>query len=684
MEQAQKDKHQFAAAFLAVQAVFLLCLLIYYNESITLAVLSGVLLWSFASLALATLLVRPRILISGSRQPGHESGESGNTYIFGLPGKNLDLAGICSIMQEGVVLLKHGHVIYVNPALSYLLAAHEDEILGTRISAYIHPEDTGLINLDNGGGNGLSRATLRLITHLGDVRWVICSTHNVDWQGEEAVLLLLENIGPLRQAQHSLEELEHQSRILFERTPLGIAMFDSMGQLKLSNTAWNVIWSSIVGNGGRRFNILQDPFLPNTVVEKAVNQAFNGKDANISNFEHSAPWGETRWLNLNFHPMLDPMGKLIGVSMIQQDITDTIRSSRRENELNDQLTSLRNELAYSESFLTQLQDRAKHVIINFEPDGTISGWNRHAETRFALPAVKVLGTSYKHLTSDMLAPYAAIIQRALEAERPNIQERLERHDASGPHYEKIRLYSAKMGFSSIIILEIKDITLHIFSTTMRSILGRFASLSGISHALEEVMELHSVAPALKPGSGVAEKYGELSETLKFLSEQEWPSSSRRGIAIGELLASTADGLPAKAPGSLPLETEYADTALEIFTDPTLAASGLLGLGKALLTLPGANHAALKLRQSRESLHGVITLEVQAADSLGLTDLPSLMAENDGRISGLEESSNIRALLKPILYIAACDGIVGAYSTDGNSGFVCRFPLSGENTPPENK
>lgn len=661
---------QAAAVFLAVQAVFLMCLLIYYHKSASPVMLCAGLIWILASLGMAVGLVRLRFLNAGMTSPLKENPGANNAHIFGVPGKNLDLAGICSILQEGVALLKHGHIIYINPALAYILAAQEEEILGTRISAYVHPEDTSLINLD---GASLSRSTLRLSTRLGDVRWVICSIHNVDWQGEDAVLMLFENIGPLRQTQQALEELEQQSRILLERTPLGIAMFDSMGQLRLSNTAWNAIWSSIVGNSGRRFNILQDPFLPNTVVERSITQAFDKKDTHINNFEHTAPWGETRWLNLSFHPMTNPLGKLIGVSMIQQDITDQVRSARRENELNEQLTSLRNEISSYEAMLLHMQSRDEHVTINFEQDGSIAGWNRHAEKRFGLPADKAVGMHYERPDVG-LSPYVPIIQEALSSNRPHTFERFERYDKSGPHYEKIMVHSLRAGSKTLVSLKIKDITACVFSETMRVILGRLDAISGVGRALDEVMDFSGSRPVLKPGAGDVEKFSELAEYLKFMSAQEWPSTNKLSTSMGRLLNLVEDKLSNHAPNGLRLSKEYSDESLEIFTDPDLAASAIAGLGCVLLSLSGDGPPELSIYQTGDNLHAIITIQIAAPDKHGLTDLPGFSAGRDEQNFALEEGPHGKSILMALRNIAACDGIAGGYSACGASGFVCRFPL----------
>lgn len=670
-EQNSKDKHQVTVAFLIIQAIIFMCLLIYYYDSIGPLVITSVLLWSMLSLGLAAMQLRGRLMPQAPYTMPEANTNAAGSYIFGIPGKRLDLAALCTIMQEGAALLKHGQIIFVNPALAYILAAQEEEIIGTRISSYVHPEDVALINLEGGmHSDGPSRATLRLNTRLGDVRWVICSVHNVDWHDEDAVLLLFENIGPLKQAQQALAELEHQSRILLERTPLGIAMFDSMGQLKLSNTAWHALWSSIVGNGGRRFNILQDPFLPNTPVERAIRQAFNKKDAGISNFEHAAPWGETRWLNLNFHPMSDPMGRLIGVAMIQQDITDQIRSVRRENELNDQLTSLRQEVSYTESFLHQVQDKSDHVIISFEQDGTIASWNNYAELRFGLPESKAVGMNYRNLSADF-SPYIPLIQQAITQKNQCTLNQIKRIDSSGPHCEKVLVDTAQIGLDPVILLRIKDITHEVMDKSMHALLQSIEALSGMGRSIEASRDISA-----------EEKWKALAASVSALSPQEDKQPRQMSyIPLGELMDAVMQSLSQELGSGFKINGEYADSALEIFTSPELVATALCDLGTILAGLiPEGEERAIKISQSRDKYYAIINMEIAAKDLVGVTDFQQLQACISGDRSCLTRDSHIKDLVGPLRTIYAAGGLIGGYSVDNESGFVCRFLLPGVENP----
>ncbi|MDR2893132.1 MAG: PAS domain-containing protein [Deltaproteobacteria bacterium] len=325
--------------FLILQAIFLVVFIVWYISGLDSAFSTLLGIWSVLSALGGGWLMLKTAQGADDQNP---AGIPGRYALLGPADNNLSLASLCSRIQEGMVLLQDEKIIYANPALAYLLGMQEDDLIGTGIQSYIHPEDLDLLDLSgsNQDFSGPNRSTLRLTTSLGDYRWVIGHLNFMFVDGQETLLLLFENIGPLKQAQRSLEEHEQQSRIFLERTPLGVAMFAPHGQLKIANTAWHSVFSNITGPMPKRFNILQDQFLPQSGVEQAVLQAFNKKSSGVDSLEHSTPWGETRWFNINFHPMLAPAGNLIGVMMIQQDITDQVRSIRRENELSEQLNQI--------------------------------------------------------------------------------------------------------------------------------------------------------------------------------------------------------------------------------------------------------------------------------------------------------------------------------------------------------
>ncbi|MDR2743676.1 MAG: PAS domain-containing protein [Desulfovibrio sp.] len=386
--------------------------------------------------ASVSLLAACWIMLKSSQCTGSSTrGVKEQTSPLGPADKNFTLPSLCAMLEEGLALVRDGKIVFANSSLSYLLGVQEDELVDTRIHSYIHSEDVTLLDLGEhkrntkntpqnpyqsrekskeagGHDNALvdtpTRSALRMTTSLGDYRWVICSAHNTLWEGKECSLLLFENLGPLKQVQSSLEEHEQQSRIFLECTPLAVAMFDALGQMTVANSAWHSVWSNVACPIPKRFNLLQDSLLPRQDLERAVQAAFGKIDSGVTNMEFTTPWGETRWFNINFHPMLTLTGNLIGVIMIQQDITDSVRSARREHELNAQLSALREETLMSQKRFMSMFDAYPAVVVCIDENEKIRIWNNAAEAYFEMSRQDTLGREITQLGPKM-APYLPLL-----------------------------------------------------------------------------------------------------------------------------------------------------------------------------------------------------------------------------------------------------------------------------------
>lgn len=608
--------------------------------------------------------------------------------LLGQASDNFTLASLSALMHEGLALLQHGRIIYANPSLAYILGSQEAELLDTRISSYIHPDDLSILHFENKDQNapyaGPSRSTLRLNTLLGDTRWVICSVHRTFWQGEELVLLIFEDIGVLKSTQESLEKQEEQSRILLERTPLGIAMFDAMGVLKLSNTAWRSAWKNVI-SASRRFNILQDPFMPGSSVEKTVRQAFNRQESSVKNYEYNTSWGETRWLNLNFHPMLTPLDQLIGVIMMQHDITDSIRSARRENELNDQLISLRLDVDQARLELIRTMDKSGNVLVCFDENGLVTLWNNRAEERFNLPRKRALGCL---CTLPMLGLYAFL--PLLEKARSNPAERggvikgriTRRLDSFGPHYERAEVSILRMGMKNAFILVVRDMTGELFAGSMSSLLAGLDSLERTRLLFSSLLDFSSAPPRLKTGPENENLLARLAEAPPPVSEYPLPLPGRNsGIRAEDLLNGLKEHILERHE-SLSVLVEAASPEAILDADPSRFVRVLAELADLLLRgRPSGGEAELRIFQGLEEDRALINLFFPAAlpEKLPLPEIWRIFGKPDAR-AGITEilggPDHPEFPARPLREIEALRGIAGLYldSRSKGAGAVCRIPL----------
>lgn len=650
---AQALRRYFPAFMLIVLAGVLVCAAAYNFHRLGTALTLG-------ALCLALLAVCAGLL---QAHPGQEDGEDkgapalgqdGSASLLGLADDNFSLPSLCAMLHEGIALLRNGRIAYANPALAYLLGLQETELVDTRISSHIHADDLAMLRLDDNeakegsAGGGPSRGTIRLVTLLGDVRWVICSVHKSSWQGEEFTLLLFEDIGPLKHTQEALAEQEQQARIMLERTPVGIAMFDAMGVLKISNASWRNIWSS-VASGTRRFNILQDPFMPGSEVEKAARQAFNKMEAGVSSYEYNSSWGETRWLNLLFHPMLTPLDQLVGVIMIQHDITDSIRSSRRENDLNEQLATMRQEVECARSELAGILDTFSEAVVAIDALGQISAWNLGAEKRFKLPRKKVLGRDFK-LPALGLEQYLPLLKNPgghAPGEGGSLSTCLDSLDTYGPRHELALSAALNLKTGSGVMLLVRDVSAEVFANC------RQALLSGLA-ALDPAQEAE--AQAAPPGGEAS-----LAEVLEKLCS---------------LLRQGHTGLELSCPS--------AEAGISIGAEASALAGALADLAALpLRALPDGENGCLRISQAGEE--GRLILNIFCQNALP-KELPLLELWKSAGLLNMEDCFNreeqrreCRAFPLPALRRLAAWGCTPGFylSPQGGAGIICRLPLAGE-------
>ena len=553
---------------------------------------------------------------------------------LGQPDERFTLASLAATQHEGIALLQNGRLVYVNPALAYMLGGRESDLVGSRLSRYINPEDASMLRLDDKGQtqpfSGLTRSTLRLSTNLGDMRWVICSVHKTVWEEKEAILLLFEDVDALKYTQQALEEQEQQSRILLERTPLGIAMFNSMGQINLANTAWRSAWGNFLPDT-RRFNILQDPFMQDSDVERAVRQAFNKQEADIYNYEYHTSWGETRWLNLHFQPMLTPLDQLIGVAMVQQDITDLVRSQRRENELDDQLSLLQVELSAAEMRLGQLSDTSHSVLFCMESGGRIHVWNKKAEQRFNLTRGQVVGQHYKKFEAQ-LTSIVPSLGKALEEGRGEDSLML-RWSALGPHYD--RLSPRFFARNDMLAVFIDDITVNLLAGRAYNLFG-WAALEAVRSGT--VFARRPVPPEGSPASLLLER------------------------AEAAIIASLGERVL--------LSTRLQQPELLLAVDSSIG-QGLAEWAAILLAGAGEGRHSMDLTQGEDRGYGVFNLFCGNARPEAL---PMRELWQDGVVPS-EAGSDGKLPCASLLDLATVEGIPGLYlGSRGGAGVTWRLPI----------
>ena len=370
-------------------------------------------------------------------------------------------AAVYNAMQEGAVILKNMQVVHCNPSFAYFIGLEADMVMGMQYTGFIHPEDAhvleqALLTLWEEAQN-LPRISLRLATGLGDLRWVTCTITRARWQNENAALLCILDMTPLQKAEHEKEFAKAEIQALLNNAPLGVAVFDVFGSLVTANSSWTKMWGDPTGGGMRRITAFEGHASFPDLVAKALNKAFDGIQSTLPHLEHRTPWGETVWLSVSLIPLRDLNEKVIGVLMLQEDISKSVQQAHNELELTSQVTQGKYELLRLRDHIAAVMDATPSVLIGVDEDRCITLWNSMAETRFGLPRQKTVGLSFGTV-DRALARHEPIVHKALR-ERAFLQITMVPHVENGvTRYEDISVYPIETNLETGAVIRIDDVT----------------------------------------------------------------------------------------------------------------------------------------------------------------------------------------------------------------------------------
>lgn len=370
-------------------------------------------------------------------------------------------AAIYNAMQQGAVILKNMRVAHCNPSFAYCIGLEPDMAMGMHYTGFIHPQDAHVLEqalrtLWEGTQN-LPRFSLRLATGLGDLRWVACTITRARWQNENAALLCVLDMTPLKKAEHEKEFAKAEVRALLANAPLGFAVFDAFGSLVHANSSWTEMWGDPTGGGMRRVTAVEEHASFPEAVARALHKAFDGVQGVLPHLEHRSPWGETVWLSVSLVPLQDLNEKVIGVLMLQEDISKSVRQAHNELELTSQVTQGKYELLRLRDHIAAVMDATPSVLIGVDEERRITLWNSMAETRFGLSRQKTVGLSFGTVDRT-LARHEPIVHKALR-ERAFLQISMVPHVENGvTRYEDISVYPIETNLETGAIIRIDDVT----------------------------------------------------------------------------------------------------------------------------------------------------------------------------------------------------------------------------------
>lgn len=145
---------------------------------------------------------------------------------------------------QGILLLRKGQVVYLNPALSTIMGRSAAEISRmslVQLTQWVHPDDrSGAVERQQRALQGepdMVPSELRMLHGDGQWRWVQSATRAITLRGEPAILAMVLDIHDRKLAEMALRASEERFRGTFESSAIGISLADRDGRWIMVNPA---------------------------------------------------------------------------------------------------------------------------------------------------------------------------------------------------------------------------------------------------------------------------------------------------------------------------------------------------------------------------------------------------------------------------------------------------------------
>lgn len=137
--------------------------------------------------------------------------------------------------NEGIVVVQNQVICFMNPKVLEFTGYSEEELNSADFTHFIHPDDRKMV-LENhlkiiDEGVSSYHNPFRVFDKQGNVKWVESNSVLISWEGEPAVLSLLNDITERKKKEKALKESEERYRKLVRISPEAIAVADLEGRI---------------------------------------------------------------------------------------------------------------------------------------------------------------------------------------------------------------------------------------------------------------------------------------------------------------------------------------------------------------------------------------------------------------------------------------------------------------------
>src|SRR6266540_2797653 len=295
---------------------------------------------------------------------------------------------------------KSGRILDVNERFARVLGYEREELIGrnaVEMDLWVDPEDRRRVAADMKASRPIRERETRLRTKTGEVRHIVGSIEPLEVGDEQVMLSAFRDVTDRKRAEEELRVSEKRYRLLFEKNPFPMWVFDK------ETLAFLAVNEAACGHYGYS----RDEFLSMTIKDIRPPEDVPALLHRIS--EERA--GYRRSGIARQHQKKD--GTLIPVEITSDPLVFDGRDARLVL-ANDVTARLRAE--QERATLAAIVQFSEDAIVGYTLDGIITSWNTGAEKLYGYSAREAVGRPILHLPADRAGEMAGILRRISRGE----------------------------------------------------------------------------------------------------------------------------------------------------------------------------------------------------------------------------------------------------------------------------
>gem|GEM_PF-2412923 len=291
---------------------------------------------------------------------------------------------IAEASLQGIVIIQHDRVVYVNPTAGAIADCATQELTGSSVESvierFVDSDSLELVranqkNIDHEMTLG-SSYEIKIRAASGRTRWIEVTAMPVTYEGDQAIQAALIDTTARKEAQEALRDSEERYRTLVENAQNAIVSLEHDGTIVFMNS----VAGGMLGGESNDFvgKNVKDLFPPDKAARHlaAVQRIIeSGKGETIENLTELQ--GQPRWHITSIHPMNGHNGKPRSAFMISTDITESKLAAQK--------------LARERDFTRMILQTANSLIFCLDKDARILLFNEECERVTGYSSEEVIG-----------------------------------------------------------------------------------------------------------------------------------------------------------------------------------------------------------------------------------------------------------------------------------------------------